>query len=45
MLLNEKKSAGNYTLRFDVNDLPNGMYVCKIQTANFVEIKKLVVIK
>lgn len=43
--VNEFKSAGNYSVTFNANDLSSGIYFYKIQANNFTETKKMVVLK
>lgn len=44
-LVNEKLSAGTYAYNFNASNLPSGTYFYKIETDNFVETKKMVLIK
>jgi hypothetical protein len=44
-LLNEEKSAGNYEVKFDGTKLPSGIYFYTLLTGNFVQTKKMVLIK
>lgn len=44
-LVNEKLSAGTYAYNFNTSNLPSGTYFYKIETDNFVETKKMVLIK
>jgi len=44
-LINEKKSAGVYEIVFDGSELPNGVYYYRLQTGNFADTKKFVLIK
>ena len=44
-LVNEEKTAGNYQLNFDASNIASGIYFYKIQSGNFVNIKKMVLIK
>jgi hypothetical protein len=44
-LVNEKKPAGNYSVTFDATQLPSGVYVYKIQAGEFVNSKKMLLIK
>ncbi len=44
-LVNEEKIAGNYKIRFNANGLANGIYFYRMQAGNFVETKKLILLK
>jgi len=44
-LINEEKSAGNYTTKFDATGLPSGIYFFSLNAGNFSETKKMVLIK
>jgi hypothetical protein len=44
-LVNEEKPAGNYELTFNAADLPSGVYFYRIQAGNFVETKKMILMK
>jgi hypothetical protein len=44
-LVNEFKSAGNYEIDFSAGDLTSGIYFYRIQTASFVETKKMILLK
>ena len=44
-LVNEYKEAGNYSVEFNASDLPSGMYVYRLSTSNFVDTKKLILLK
>jgi hypothetical protein len=44
-LVNEYKSAGNYEIKFSADDLTSGIYFYRIQTASFVETKKMILLK
>lgn len=45
ILVNEVKPAGNYVTEFKATDLPTGIYFYRIQTGNFAETKKMVLMK
>ncbi len=47
VLINEEKLAGNYTVEFNSEkyNLPCGIYFYRLQAGNFVETKKLVLMK
>ncbi len=44
-LINENKSAGTYEFKFDGSNLSSGIYLYKLITPNFVEIKKMMLVK
>jgi len=44
-LINETKPAGVYKIKFGANNLPAGTYICLIQAAEYVETKKLIILR
>ncbi len=44
-LVNEKKSPGNYEINFDASSLSSGVYFYQIKAGNFVQTKKMTLIK
>jgi hypothetical protein len=44
-LLNEEKKAGNYEVVFNGSSLPSGVYFYTVQTADFNQTKKMVLLK
>jgi carboxypeptidase T len=44
-LINEKKDAGYYEITFDASSLSSGVYFYKIEAGDFVESKKMMVLK
>ncbi len=44
-LVNEKQSAGNYSVVFDGSGLPSGTYIYRLQEGDFSETKKMVLLK
>lgn len=44
-LINEEKKAGFYQMAFDASDLPSGVYLYKLSTESFSDIKKMTVLK
>jgi hypothetical protein len=44
-LVNEKKQSGNHETTWDASSQPSGIYFCKMQTENYLQTQKLVVLK
>ncbi len=44
-LVDEKKSAGSYQYVFNGNNLSSGIYFYRIQSQNFVETRKMILLK
>ena len=44
-LFNEEKTAGNYTIELNAANLPSGIYFYKLQAGDFVETKKMILLK
>tara|TARA_R110000868_G_scaffold1211_7_gene9436 strand:+ start:5012 stop:7972 length:2961 start_codon:yes stop_codon:yes gene_type:complete len=44
-LVNEKKSIGTHTVKFDASGLASGVYYYRVSTRDFVQTKKLTLIK
>ncbi|MFZ1289606.1 MAG: carboxypeptidase regulatory-like domain-containing protein [Melioribacteraceae bacterium] len=44
-LVSKNLNIGNYNITFDASNLPNGIYVYKLSTNNFVQSKKMMLIK
>ena len=44
-LVNSNKSAGSYELKFDARSLVSGVYYCSLQSGDFIQTKKLLLLK
>jgi len=44
-LVNEEREAGRYAVKFNATSLPSGIYFYKLQAGDFVETKKMVLMK
>lgn len=44
-LINETKPEGKYSIVFDANNLPNGIYFYKLTVNNFIAINKMILLK
>ncbi len=44
-LVNEVQPTGNYEVTFDASLLSSGTYFYKLQTGDFVEVKKMILLK
>ncbi|KAB2844640.1 MAG: T9SS type A sorting domain-containing protein [Ignavibacterium sp.] len=44
-LVNENKAAGIYKVNFNASHLPSGMYIYKILSDNFSDVKKMLLLK
>ncbi len=44
-LLNEIKQPGNYQIEFDASNLPSGVYYYRLQASEFVQTKKMLLLK
>jgi hypothetical protein len=44
-LINEEKSAGNYSIEFDASNIPSGVYFYTLQAGEFIQTKKMVLMK
>ncbi len=45
LLNNERKPAGNHELTFDAGNLPSGVYFYRLQAADFVETRKMLLVR
>jgi len=44
-LVNEEKSPGTYEVRFDASKITSGVYFYKLQAGNFIDVKKMILLK
>jgi hypothetical protein len=44
-LVNEEKPAGEYEVEFDAIDLPSGIYFYQLKAGNYIETKKMILLK
>ncbi|MBK6539666.1 MAG: T9SS type A sorting domain-containing protein [Ignavibacteria bacterium] len=44
-LVNEKQNAGSYSVDFNGEGFPSGVYFCKLSAGEYSEIKRMVLIK
>ncbi|HPN38763.1 MAG TPA: T9SS type A sorting domain-containing protein [Melioribacteraceae bacterium] len=44
-LINEEKQAGSHSINFDAKNLSSGIYYYKLTTGNFIETKKMVLVR
>jgi len=45
LLVNDEKTAGTYEVNWNAANLPSGVYFYRLQAGNFVEIKKMILLK
>jgi hypothetical protein len=45
VLLNEENEAGYYSVDFNGSDLPSSVYFYRIQAGNFIDTKKMLLLK
>jgi hypothetical protein len=45
VLVNERKPAGNYEVRFDGSGFPSGLYIYRLTTGAFVESRRMMLLK
>jgi hypothetical protein len=45
VLINKEQSAGNHEVSFDGSELPSGIYFYTIKADNFIQSKKMILLK
>jgi endoglucanase len=45
VLMNEEKPRGTYSVRWDATSVPNGVYFYQLKAGNFMDVKKMIVVK
>jgi len=45
LLVNESKETGTHQVSFDASDLNSGVYIYRMESNNFMDVKKLVLMK
>ena len=43
-LVNENVEAGKHSINFDASNFSSGMYIYKLQSANFVQTRKMILL-
>jgi len=44
-LVSERLTAGSYKYDWDARDLASGVYLCRVQAGNYIEVKKMVLLR
>jgi hypothetical protein len=44
-LVNQKLNAGTYSVDFNGSKLTSGVYFCRMQSGEFTDVKKLILLK
>ncbi|MCL6494586.1 MAG: T9SS type A sorting domain-containing protein [Ignavibacterium sp.] len=44
-LVDEYREAGSYEVEFDATNLPSGMYIYRLQSGNYSDVKKMILSK
>ena len=44
-LVNEEKTAGNYKVTFDAQNLASGIYFYRLKAGNYISVKKMILLR
>jgi hypothetical protein len=44
-LVHDIVPAGSYSINWDAGDLPSGVYLCRMETHDFMQTRKVVLLK
>jgi hypothetical protein len=44
-LVDEPQAAGRYAIRFNAHSLPSGLYFYRIETPDFKEVRKMMLVR
>jgi hypothetical protein len=44
-LINQRQEQGNYSVEFNASNLVSGIYFYKLQTDNFTDVKKMILLR
>lgn len=45
LIMNKEQEKGQYEIIFNARDLPSGIYFCRMQSGDFISIKKIILLK
>jgi len=44
-LINEEKESGSYSVTFDASNLSSGIYIYRLETPDFIDLRKMTLLK
>ncbi|MBZ0179287.1 MAG: T9SS type A sorting domain-containing protein, partial [Melioribacteraceae bacterium] len=44
-LVNKQQAAGKYSIEFDATNIPSGVYYYRIESGNYSDTKKMILLK
>ena len=44
-LVNNKLNAGSYNVDWEAGNYPSGVYFCRLETENYVSVKRMMLVK